>query len=51
MPLAAAIGEAWQVAVLAAAALLLVLLRAPMPALAAGALTGLAIAVAGGPLP
>ena len=51
VPLAQAIGEPWQVAVLAAAAVLLALGRAPLWALAGGALAGLAVAGAGGPLP
>jgi chromate transporter len=51
VPLAAALAEWWQVAVLAAAALLLALGRPPLWALAGGALAGLAIAGAGGPLP
>jgi chromate transporter len=51
VPLAEALGEWWQAAVLAAAALLLALGRPPLWPLAGGALCGLAIAVAGGPLP
>jgi chromate transporter len=51
VPLAAALAEWWQAAVLAAAAALLALGRPPLWALAGGALCGLAIAVAGGPLP
>jgi chromate transporter len=51
VPLASAIGEPWQVAVLAAAAVLLALRRPPLWALGGGALAGLAIALAGGPLP
>jgi len=51
VPLAEAIGEPWQVAVLAAASVLLALRRPPLWALAGGAIAGLLIAVAGGPLP
>jgi len=51
VPLAAGLGEWWQAAVLALAATLLALRRAPLLALAAGAGAGLAVAVAGGPLP
>ena len=51
MPLAAALAEWWQGAVLVAAALVLLLGRAPLWALAGGALAGLAVALAGGPLP
>jgi chromate transporter len=51
VPLAAGIGEWWQAAVVAAAAALLALGRSPLWPLAGGALAGLAIAVAGGPLP
>jgi chromate transporter len=51
VPLAQALGEWWQAAVLAAAAVLLALGRPPLWALAGGATCGLAIAVAGGPLP
>ena len=51
VPLAQALGEWWQLGVLAAAALLLLLRRPPLWALAGGALTGLAVALAGGPLP
>ena len=51
VPLATALGEWWQAAVLAGAAMLLVLGRSPLWALAGGALAGLAVALAGGPLP
>jgi chromate transporter len=51
VPLASAIGEPWQIAVLAAAGALLALGRAPLWALGGGALAGLAVAVGGGPLP
>ena len=51
MPLAAALGEWWQARVLAAAAALLALGRPPLWALGGGALAGLAVALAGGPLP
>jgi chromate transporter len=51
VPLAEGIGEWWQAAVLAAAALLLALGRSPLWPLLGGAATGLLIAVAGGPLP
>jgi chromate transporter len=51
VPLATALGEWWQAAVLAGAAALLVLRRPPLWALAGGALAGLAVALAGGPLP
>ena len=51
VPLAEAIEEPWQVAVLVAAAVLLALRRSPIFPLAGGAVTGLLIAVAGGPLP
>ena len=51
IPLAAALAEWWQVAVLAAAAALLAFGRPPLWALAGGALAGLAVAAAGGPLP
>ena len=52
IPLAAAIGEPWQVPVLAAAAVLLLLLRrgVVLTLLLAGA-TGTVVALAGGPLP
>ena len=52
IPLAAAIGEPWQVPVLAAAAVLLLLLRRGvlLTLLLAGA-TGTVVALAGGPLP
>jgi hypothetical protein len=43
--------EWWQLAVLAGAALLLLLGRAPLWALGGGALAGLVVALAGGPLP
>ena len=51
VPLATALGEWWQAVVLAGAAVLLVLRRAPPWALAGGAVAGLAVALAGGPLP
>ena len=51
VPLAGALGEWWQAAVLAAAALVLLLGRSPLWALGGGAICGLLIAVAGGPLP
>jgi len=51
VPLVAALAEWWQAAVLAGAALLLLWGRPPLWALAAGALAGLAVALAGGPLP
>lgn len=51
VPLAAGLGEWWQVAVLAVAAVLLALGRPPLWALGGGALAGLAVALAGGPLP
>jgi chromate transporter len=51
VPLAAGIGEWWQGAVLAGAVALLVLGRPPLWALVGGALAGLGVAVAGGPLP
>ena len=51
VPLLGGLGEAWQLAVLAGAALLLVVRPAPLPALGAGGAAGLAIALAGGPLP
>ena len=51
MPLAGALGEWWQAAVLAAAAALLAFGRPPIWALAGGALCGLAVALGGGPLP
>jgi chromate transporter len=51
VPLLGGLEEAWQLAVLAGAALLLALRPAPLLALAAGGAAGLAIAVAGGPLP
>jgi len=52
IPLALALGEAWQVAVLAAAAVaLLALRRSVVPTLLAAGLVGVAIALAGGPLP
>ena len=43
--------EPWQLVVLAASAVLLALRPSPLPALAAGGAAGLAIALAGGPLP
>jgi chromate transporter len=51
VPLASALAEWWQIAVLAVAALLMLLRRSPLWALGAGALAGLAVAVAGAPLP
>ncbi len=51
VPLTAALQEWWQAAVLAAAALVLLLGRAPLWALGGGAVAGLAVAAAGGPLP
>jgi chromate transporter len=51
VPLAMGLGEWWQAAVLAGAAALLALGRAPLWPLAGGALVGLAVALAGGPLP
>ena len=51
VPLAAALEEWWQLALLAAAAALLALGRPPLWALGAGAIAGLAVALAGGPLP
>ena len=51
VPLTAALDEWWQAAVLAAAALVLLLGRAPLWALGGGAVAGLAVAAAGGPLP
>jgi len=51
VPLLSGLGESWQLAVLAGAAVLLALRRGPLLALAAGGAAGLAIAVAGGPLP
>jgi chromate transporter len=51
VPLAMGLGEWWQAAVLAAASALLAVGRAPLWALAGGAVAGLAVAVAGGPLP
>ncbi len=51
VPLVAALATWWQGAVLALAALLLLLGRAPLWPLAGGALAGLAVALAGGPLP
>src|SRR5215218_5391945 len=51
VPLATALGEWWQAVVLAGAAVLLVLRRAPPWALAGGAVAGLSGARAGGPLP
>jgi chromate transporter len=51
VPLAMALEEWWQAALLAAAAVLLALGRPPLWALGGGALAGLAVAVAGGPLP
>jgi chromate transporter len=51
VPLAMGLEEWWQAAILAAAALLLVVGRAPLWPLAGGAGAGLAVAVAGGPLP
>jgi len=51
VPLVAALAEWWQAAVLAGAALLLLRGRPPLWALAGGALAGLVVALAGGPLP
>jgi chromate transporter len=51
VPLAMALEQWWQAALLAAAAMLLALGRPPLWALGGGALAGLAVAVAGGPLP
>ncbi len=51
VPLAAALGEWWQAALLVAAAVLLALGRPPLWVLGGGALAGLAVALAGGPLP
>jgi chromate transporter len=51
VPLAMGLDEWWQAVVLALAAALLALGRAPLLALGAGAVAGLAVAVAGGPLP
>ena len=51
VPLAAALGEWWQAVVLAAGATLLALGRPPLWALGGGALAGLAVVGAGGPLP
>jgi chromate transporter len=51
VPLATALEEWWQAAVLAAAALLLLAGRPPLWALGGGAVAGLVVAVAGGPLP
>ena len=51
VPLAAGLAEWWQLAVLAGAAALLLLRRPPLWALGGGALAGLGVALAGGPLP
>ena len=51
VPLATGVEEWWQLAVLAGAAALLLLRRPPLWALGGGALAGLAVALAGGPLP
>jgi chromate transporter len=51
VPLAASLAEWWQAGVLAIAAALLALGRTPLWPLAGGALAGLLVAVAGGPLP
>jgi chromate transporter len=51
VPLTEGLAEWWQAGVLAAAALLLALGRTPLWPLAGGALAGLIVAVAGGPLP
>ena len=51
VPLVMGVDEAWQIAVLAAAGLLLALRRPPLWALGGGALAGLVVALAGGPLP
>ena len=51
VPLFGALEEPWQYALLAVAALALLLRRAALWALAGGAVVGLVVAVAGGPLP
>jgi chromate transporter len=51
IPLVDALQEWWQAAVLAAAALLMLLGRPPLWALGGGAVAGLVVGVAGGPLP
>jgi chromate transporter len=51
VPLFGALEEAWQYGLLAVAALVLLLGRAALWALAGGAVVGLVVAVAGGPLP
>ena len=51
VPLLGGLEEGWQLAVLGVAAGLLALRPAPLLALGAGGLAGLAIALAGGPLP
>jgi chromate transporter len=51
VPLAGGLEQPWQLAVLAAAAVLAALRPSPLPALAAGGAAGLVIALAGGPLP
>jgi chromate transporter len=51
VPLVEALGEWWQAAVLAGAAVLMLLGRPPLWALGGGAVAGLAVALAGGPLP
>jgi chromate transporter len=51
IPLAAAIGEPWQVPVLAAAAVLLLLRRGVVLTLLLAGATGAVVALAGGPLP
>jgi chromate transporter len=51
VPLASGLHEAWQLAVLAGAAVLLLARRAPLWPLGGGAAVGLAVALAGGPLP
>jgi chromate transporter len=51
VPLVAGLEEPWQLVVLAASAVLLALRPSPLPALAAGGAAGIAIALAGGPLP
>ncbi|HTE62682.1 MAG TPA: chromate transporter, partial [Solirubrobacteraceae bacterium] len=51
VPLLMGVEEAWQIAVLAAAGLLLALRRPPLWVLGGGALAGLVVALAGGPLP
>jgi chromate transporter len=50
-PLASGLEQTWQLAVLAGAAVLLLAHRPPLWALGGGAAAGLAVALAGGPLP